>query len=100
MPNARSLRPTNLDLEPVAISRDLRDTNTFIPTEAWEVPGPSGLFLAEQVIALGDSFAKEISSGYDEEVAERDCSKTGWVFFTRQVGHVCLNAIQFWSDYE
>jgi hypothetical protein len=70
------------------------------PLKPGRFPGLQGLFLAEQVIALGDSFAKEISSGYDEEVAERDCSKTGWVFFTRQVGHVCLNAIQFWSDYE
>jgi hypothetical protein len=45
--------------------------NTFIPTESWEVPGPSRLFLAERVIDLGDSFAKEISNGCDEEVAER-----------------------------
>jgi hypothetical protein len=73
--NARSLRPTNLDMEPVAISRDLRDTITFIPTESWEVPGPSRLFPAERIIALGHSFATEVSNEYDEEVAERGAWK-------------------------
>jgi hypothetical protein len=72
--NARSLRPTNLDMEPVAISRDLRDTITFIPTESWEVPGPSR-FPAERIIALGHSFATKVSNEYDEEVAERGARK-------------------------
>lgn len=74
--------------------------NTFIPTESRDVLGPSRLFLVERVIDLGDSFAKEISNGYDEEVAERECSETGWASFTGQDGHVCPNAIQFWSDHE
>ena len=75
MLNAKSLRPTNLNIEPIAISRDLQDTITFIPTESWEVPGPSRLFPAERIIALGHSFATDVSNEYDEEVAERGARK-------------------------
>jgi hypothetical protein len=76
-------------MEPVAISRDLRDTNTFIPTEAWEVPGPSGLFPAEQVIALGGSFAKEIFNGYNEKVAERVLEN--WLGIFHETSWPCLS---------
>lgn len=56
--------------------------NIFIPTEYWEIPGPSRLFPAQYVVVLGDSFAGEGSGVYDEELNLKECSEASCVSFT------------------